>query len=131
MQDAGALGPTLFARDPPASEAREATRLFITPFTSQPRAGMRRFLSLSTLGSGLQPRHKLAAESRDPGSPLGGQSRDPWELYPIRDLAPLVSPALTSGSAQTPVQRQLSQGPVWGVQRAPPCQGSREPAARC
>lgn len=51
VQDAGALGPTLFARDPPASEAREATRLFITPFASQPGAGMRRFLSLSTLDS--------------------------------------------------------------------------------
>lgn len=91
VQDAGALGPTLFVRDPPASEAWEATRLLITPFASQPGAGMRRFLSLSTLDSvcsrgtnWLQraeiPEVPWGARAGTPGSCTLSETWHPWFL---------------------------------------------------
>lgn len=73
-------GWTLFARDPQASEAWEGAPVFITSSASQPGAGVRPSLPLSTLDSGLQPRHKLAAESRDPevpGRPEPGRPAPP------------------------------------------------------
>lgn len=47
------------------------------------RGGGATFPLPPTLDLGLQLRHKSAADSRDPGSPLGGQSRDPWVLHPL------------------------------------------------